>query len=622
MFLSYNFLMRKKENYGKKAPLKSRGMFEEAVKGQVLLQSVLVGLAAGMFVILFRLGINTVLSYVQEFAASFPIRQRLIVFPIISVLGGAFAGWLACRFAPETKGSGIPYVKMALARMGNVTRIRSIFIKFFAGIAGIGTGLSLGREGPSVQLGAGAGALIGKLFRLKGTSQDKLIAAGAGSAIGATFNAPIAGTVFVVEELLNRFSAGALLPVLLATVCASSLSRFFLGNNPAFNIPSAPFVSAKIIPAAVLLGILAGLFGKLFSEVIFFSREFYSGIKMPDWAKPAIAGLAMGLIGCFIPEALGPGNSAVDALLSGSMTIKAIAVVFLVKFIAVPICFGSGAPGGIFLPMLMLGAFLGWLSGIAFSACGLEASYDSMALMGMAAFLAAVGRTPITAVVMVFEMTGGYNMILPIMLCAAVADFTVGRLGGKPIYSELILRGEKHGSAAVLSSLKVNDYFSPGGPLLNPAMTVEAALDECRSRGITMLTVCDEGRRIAGTVSWPGMEDFLYQGNSGKEPLLNAMNPDAEVIFPDEDLYSAYYRLHASGGGSLVVVDRKMRVQGVLTRKELSRALGRNRDMFITGRGYEPEKPLRVASRLGRSSAKNGRHDANAHALKAKDRKQ
>ena len=210
--------MIKKMYSDKKTPISHQPFVEAAIKSKIILQAALVGLISGFLVILFRLCIEYMLGKITGLAAGMELSRRMMFLPGIAAAGGLVSGLLVCKFAPETKGSGIPYVKMALARMGNVTRIRSIFVKFFAGIAGIGAGLSLGREGPSVQLGAGAGALVSRIFRIKGTSQDKLIAAGAGSAIAATFNAPIAGAVFVIEELVNRFSAGLLLPVLMATV--------------------------------------------------------------------------------------------------------------------------------------------------------------------------------------------------------------------------------------------------------------------------------------------------------------------------------------------------------------------------------------------------------------------
>lgn len=541
--------------------------------GEILVQAALVGLLSGLLVILFRIGINLSLSSTVAFMQNYALHIRLLLFPLVGGLGGLIAGFLVYRFAPETSGSGIPYVKMALARMGNATRVRSVLIKFFAGIFGIGTGLSLGREGPSVQLGAGAGALIGRIFRLKGTLQDNLIAAGAGSAIGATFNAPIAGAIFVLEELVNRFSTNLLLPVLTATVCASSLSRGILGNNPAFTLPVLPNFSVSELPAALGLGILAGILGKLFAQTIFAFQKLYLSSHIKPFLRPALAGSIIGIIGCFLPLILGPGNIAADELFRGNIPIKAVFVIFLLKFIATPLCFGSGAAGGIFLPMLMLGAFLGWLCSYLFSFCGLDISPQLFAIMGMAAFLSAVGRTPITAVVMVFEMTGGYSQILPIMLCAALADFTSGLLGHKPIYTMLVMRGQKSGTALALSSMRVKDFAVKNNTVLRLSMSVSEALDIFRSSKVSTLPVSDYKNRLIGTVSRHELEDFLYQGNTGTELLDKVLNPDAEIISPNDDLYSAYYRLHSSGGGALAVVDKHMRIVGMLTRHELSEAL-------------------------------------------------
>ena len=190
-------------------------------------------------------------------------------------LGGLISGYLVYKFAPEAKGSGIPYVKASLLHLGNLTRVRSIFVKFFGGIASIGTGMSLGREGPSVQLGAGSGALIGKLFKLSGTDKDKLISAGAGSAIAATFNAPIAGTIFVLEELMQKFNSSILFPVLVSTVVASSLARFLLGNNTSFLIPTLDERTSINIFVCLIVGIISGILGVIFSKLIHFNNGLF-----------------------------------------------------------------------------------------------------------------------------------------------------------------------------------------------------------------------------------------------------------------------------------------------------------------------------------------------------------
>ena len=364
-FLLYNCSMR----LGKKFFRETGYFLQEIARSKIILQAILVGLISGLLVVLFKVCINKLFALIQNYISQFDLIHKLFIFPIITTFGGLISGILVYKFAPETKGSGIPFVKMVMARMGNITRVRSIVVKFIAGVAGIGTGLSLGREGPSVQLGAGAGALVGKMFKMLGTDQGKLIASGAGSAIGATFNAPIAGTIFVLEELVNKFSASLLFPVLVATVTASSVARYFLGNNPSFTIPYITHdLSFEGISVCIILGIVAGFLGVAFAKVIYKNNELFEKMDVvPNWLKPAVAGFVIGVVGIFIPYVLGSGNLSVDLLLQHKLSLSIVLLVFVVKFFITPFCFGSGAVGGIFLPMLMLGSFLGYIVASVFN---------------------------------------------------------------------------------------------------------------------------------------------------------------------------------------------------------------------------------------------------------------
>lgn len=561
----------------KKIFRKTGYFLQEIVRSKIVIQAVLVGLIAGMLVVLFKLSITKLFDIIQNYTAPFSFPKKLFIFPLITTLGGLVSGLLVFKIAPETKGSGIPYVKMTLARMGNMTRIRSILVKFFAGVAGIGTGLSLGREGPSVQLGAGAGALVGKIFKMKGTDQDKLIAAGAGSAIGATFNAPIAGTVFVLEELVNKFSASLLFPVLVATVCAASLARHLSGSNPSFIIPSVSSsgLTLESIPVCIILGIAAGVLGVLFSKVIFWNNNLFEKMtKIPNWAKPAIAGFVVGAAGLFLPYILGSGNLSVDMLLAHKFSFTLIAVIFIGKFLITPFCFGSGAAGGIFLPMLMLGAFLGYIVGAGCNHIGFSVDPVVIALVGMGAFLSAVARTPITAVVMVFEMTGGYSHILPIMLSAAIADLIAEKLGHKPIYSMLIVnQSAKSGEAKLLSELKVKDSMSRHVETLSPENTINDAQLKFNASCHNAFPIINKSGRLTGIISKSDIDDAIFQGNSINVALEKVMNPSPVVIAPDDNLYKAYYRLHSNNTEWLVVTDRQYHVKGILTRFDIHKAV-------------------------------------------------
>lgn len=548
---------------------------QEIGRSKIILQAVMVGLISGLLVVFFKVSINKLFEFIQNFISQFDLSHKLLIFPLITTLGGLISGVLVFKFAPETKGSGIPFVKMVMARMGNITRVRTIVIKFLAGVAGIGTGLSLGREGPSVQLGAGAGALVGKIFKMKGTDQGKLIAAGAGSAIGATFNAPIAGTIFVLEELVNKFSASLLFPVLVATVTASSVARHFLGNNPSFTIPYITHdLSFEGISVCIILGIVAGFLGVAFAKIIYKNNEFFEKMdKIPNWLKPAIAGFGIGVIGIFIPYVLGSGNLSVDLLLQHKLALSVVVLVFAVKFFVTPFCFGSGAAGGIFLPMLMLGSFLGYIVASIFNMFGFHVDVVVMAMIGMGAFLASVARTPITAVVMVFEMTAGYTHILPIMLSAAIADLIAEKLNHRPIYASLIVNQVKSPEAKLLSSLLVKNYMKTDLVCFSSNMTISMAQEKIKNYSFKTYPVKNDKNKLLGLITKSDIEDAIFQGVDTNTEINKLMNPSPVTIEPSENLYIAYFRLHSNNAQCLVVVDKNNKIKGLITRQDINKAI-------------------------------------------------
>lgn len=548
---------------------------QEIARSKIILQAVMVGLISGLLVVFFKVSINKLFEFIQNFISQFDLSHKLLIFPLITTLGGLISGVLVFKFAPETKGSGIPFVKMVMARMGNITRVRTIVVKFLAGVAGIGTGLSLGREGPSVQLGAGAGALVGKIFKMKGTNQGKLIAAGAGSAIGATFNAPIAGTIFVLEELVNKFSASLLFPVLVATVTASSVARHFLGNNPSFTIPYITHdLSFEGISVCIILGIVAGFLGVAFAKIIYKNNEFFEKMdKIPNWLKPAIAGFGIGVIGIFIPYVLGSGNLSVDLLLQHKLALSVVVLVFAVKFFVTPFCFGSGAAGGIFLPMLMLGSFLGYIVASIFNMFGFHVDVVVMAMIGMGAFLASVARTPITAVVMVFEMTAGYTHILPIMLSAAIADLIAEKLNHRPIYASLIVNQVKSQEAKLLSSLLVKNYMKTDLVCFSSNMTISMVQEKIKNYSFKTYPVKNDKNKLLGLITKSDIEDAIFQGVDTDTEINKLMNPSPVTIEPSENLYIAYFRLHSNNAQCLVVVDKNNKIKGLITRQDINKAI-------------------------------------------------
>ena len=532
---------------------------------KIFWQAVLVGILTGLSVVLFRLGIENIFDFVMS-----SIYSHTLLFILTTTLGGLLSGILVYKFAPETSGSGIPYVKTVLLRSGKLIRVRTIFIKFFAGIIGIGTGLSLGREGPSVQLGAGVGSFVGKIFHLNGNNKNKLIASGAGAAIGATFNAPIAGALFVLEELVHKFTPTLLFPVLVATVTAATVAEYFFGNNPAFGISLAPIkIDLNIVIVCIVLGIAAGAIGVLFSKTIFFLDGVYSKIKIPNYFKPAIAGLITGLIGLAVPFVLSSGNNCISILTDNGFAIKAVCIIFILKFFVTPICFSSGAAGGIFLPMLMLGSFLGYITGFTFNNFGFDLNLASIASLGMAGFLASVARTPITAVVMVFEMTGGYGCILPLMLTAAVADLTAERFNHKPIYSILAVNQYKKLNSTVSKEALVKDVMSERVRVFKNDADIAEILATMREEGHRAYPVVDDKNRLAGIITGSDIEDALIDSDMKNAKVNRILDTSPVVVYPDESIFVAYYRLHENSTEWAVVTDKKRRVLGIVTRRDI-----------------------------------------------------
>lgn len=550
---------------------KTKIFFQDISRSEIILQAILVGIIAAVIVVLFNLAITKIFTFTQGFISQFPIWERIILFPAITTCAGLISGLLVFKIAPETKGSGIPYVKLALARLGKKIRVRSIIVKFTAGITGIGAGLSMGREGPSVQMGAGVGALVAKLFKMKGTSQHNLIASGAASALGATFNAPISATIFALEELTQKFSAATLFSVLVATVSAVSVSRHFLGENPSFLIPSSgtvTYVSPESFIIFISLGIIAGVLGVLFAKTIFFNLKLYDKMhKIPNWFKPAVAGFAVGITGLFLPYILGGGNTAIDQLLLNKFSIWMIILIFAGKFFITPFCFSSGAAGGIFLPMLMLGSFLGYGLGIISNYSGLHIDMVTISIVGMGAFLAAVARTPITAVVMVFEMTGDYHNILPVMFSVAIADLVAEKLHHAPIYSSLILKQDTPSKEKnILTKIQAVDAMDKNIKKIHLKNTINEALEMFNNSAYDILPIADNKNKLTGIITKDELEDYVLRGNSTNADIEAVMNPEPLFIMQEDDLYKALFLLHMNGIKTITVTNRTGQIAGILSR--------------------------------------------------------
>ena len=403
----------------------------------------LVGLCAGVVAILFRgalSSMDTLRNSMLEKAHEFPMWGW--IFPILfSATGAAISIVLTRRYAPETKGSGIPHLEAVLQRLRELEWSRVLPIKFFGGIAAIGSGLALGREGPTVQMGGAIGDAISKLMKVSPRERLTLIAAGAGAGLAAAFNAPLSGLVFVLEEVQRDFQPIVFGAAFLAAAIADVVARVGADPFPVFSITKYPTPPLEALPAFVFLGVIAGFLGVLFNRGLILSLDFYARIKNKTLAA-AITGASVGLIGWFIPTAIGSGHPLAEMTLTGKIALTAIPLWFIFRFLLTITSYGTGTPGGIFAPLLVLGALIGLAVGnitqmiIPFAA-PVPAAF---AVVGMAAYFTAIVRAPLTGVVLIIEMTGNYEQMLPLLVSCFFAYVVAEFLKDLPIYEALLER--------------------------------------------------------------------------------------------------------------------------------------------------------------------------------------
>lgn len=367
----------------------------------------------------------------------------------VAILFSALAVWAGVavvrRFAPETSGSGIPQVEAALHRDVDVKWPRILWVKFTGGLLAIGGGLTLGREGPTVFMGAALGRALGGPLTASGERGQTLLAAGAGAGLAAAFNAPLAGTLFVLEELKVLRTPRHALAALLACVTSDQVYRSLLGRAPQLGaiVVERPGVSAFL--PLLLLGVAAGAIGALFNRLLLVTLGLFDRLRARGHALTIalIVGAAVGAVGFFAPRLLGPGDGLIEQSLRAPLDAAGAAAVFLARFALTLASYATGAAGGLFAPLLVLGAEAGVLVGHAveqFRPLGVTAALPIFAIVGMGALFAGSVRAPATGIVLMIEMTGALPALVPLVYAAVAADLTARLLGARPIYEALLER--------------------------------------------------------------------------------------------------------------------------------------------------------------------------------------
>lgn len=454
----------------------------------------LVGLSAGIVAILFRgalSGMDTLRNLLIIKSHQQPIWGW--IFPVLfSMIGATLALILVRRYAPETKGSGIPFLEAVLQRLRELKWSRVLPVKFFGGVLAIGSGLVLGREGPTVQMGGAVGAAISDGLKVSSRERLTLIAAGAGAGLAAAFNAPLSGLVFVLEEVQRDFHPIVFGTAFLAAAVADVVARLGADPFPVFSIPKYPSPPLETLPAFAILGIVAGLLGVLFNRSLVTSLNFYGRMKN-KYLAVAVTGGLIGLVGWFFPMAIGSGHQLAEMTLTGKIALTAIPLWFVVRFLLTISSYGTGVPGGIFAPLLVLGALIGLAMGNVTVMVFPSAVFNpaAFAVVGMAAYFTAIVRAPLTGVVLIIEMTGNYEQMLPLLISCFFAYMVAEYLKDLPIYEVLLERDLLHdGDQTNLAQPIVIDFtIQEGAPFEGKLVRALGLPAGC------ILVRCSNGRR-------------------------------------------------------------------------------------------------------------------------------
>lgn len=411
------------------------------MKYRLIIEGIGVGLLAGILVSAFRLSLTKVDEIRSVLLEGAQTKISLVVCCLLLLFFFTVCVSFIVTREPLCTGSGIPQVKGELDGKIKANWLSVIIAKFIGGIMAVGGGLSLGREGPSIQLGA----MVGKGFsRLSGrlrTEERLLMTCGAGAGLAAAFSAPLAGVVFTLEELHKTFSADVLLSTMAAAITSDWVASYIFGLRPVFSLTISNSLPLSHYWMVLILGVIMGAFGVLYNRCIALSQDFFTMLK-PAWIKAVLPFAAIVLLAVFYPRVLGSGHDLVSFAGEGGAGVKVLLILLVIKFIFSIFSFGTGAPGGIFLPLLVLGAVTGGLfTEVVSPLVGYANTYSAyFVILGMAGYFAAIVRAPITGIILISEMTGIFSNLLPLAIVSLVAHITAEILGGVPIYDQLLDR--------------------------------------------------------------------------------------------------------------------------------------------------------------------------------------
>jgi CIC family chloride channel protein len=491
------------------------------------------------------------------------------------VVGGLIYGPLVSRFAPEARGHGVPEVMYAVNRLGGRMRPQVPIVKSLASALCIGSGGSVGREGPIVQIGSALGSVLGQLVRVSESQMRLLVACGAAGGIAATFNAPIAGVFFALELILRNFETRSFGLVVLSSVTADAVGRAAFGSHPFLTLPGFSFSSPVELILYAGLGVLASGVGLGFVRVLYAGEDVADRLwRGPDWLRPAVGGVLLGLLLLAVPQMYGVGYPVLEHAVAGHYVIAALVGLLAAKVLATSLTMWIGGSGGVFAPSLFMGAMLGSAYGaIAHDALPhLAAAAGAYGLVGMGAVFAAAARAPITAVLIIFELTGDYRVILPLMIAVVVATAIANAATRDTIYTlKLRRRGidiDAPAPSSLMAQITVGEALGELPRPLDPDQPLREVLDRLAAERTNALPVIDADGSLLGVVSAGDVEQAL--ASSAGDKNARTLIHEAPELRIDQTLEEAVWRLGSTDDEGLPVLDQDgEHVVGWLTHRQL-----------------------------------------------------
>lgn len=542
--------------------------------------AIAIGLASGIGVYIFKF-------LIEFFHELFFFDFNQILSPFISwsvlflpVLGGLLVGIIRHFLVGEEKHHGVAGIMEATALAGGRLRYNRIPVKTISSALSIGSGASVGPEDPSVQIGANIGSMVGQKLHLSDETIRTLVAAGAAAGIAAAFNAPIAGVFFALEVILGQIGANSMGAIVISAVASAVITQVLSGSQPAFVIPKYAFNSALELPLYFGLGLLAGPLAASYVRLLYAAQDIFNRWQVPNWIKPAVAGLAVGFTGIFLPQVFGVGYETIEKILAGeNLGVLLLIALIIAKLILTPVSIGGGFMGGVFAPSLFLGAVLGAAYGaIAGSLLpSMALSTAAFAMVGMAAVLAGAVHAPLTAIILLFEMTNDYRIILPLMFSVIVSMLISQIFQRESVYTLGLLRKgirlNRGRDIEILQAITVEEVMQPPPPILLETDSLERAEAVFRESKHYALPVINVLGNLCAILTIRDLEQARARENPA-DVVFEISTRDPITVYPDENIDQALLKMSPQDLGRLPVVSRENPAQliGWLRRNDIIRA--------------------------------------------------